>query len=81
MCSVAARTSQKCSQARPDTYAGLRPNPRASSLLHRLRKIRPTPLWFCCRFRRRPPWCCSKLPVCFSPPLQAEIACSPVSPL
>lgn len=79
-CGVVARTSEKCSQTRPDTYAGLQPNPRASSLLRRLRKSRPTPQWFCCHYPRRPPWCRSKLPVCFSPPPQAEIVCSAVAP-
>lgn len=62
------RTGQKRWQAAPHTYAGRRPNPRASNQLRRLRKSRPSPLWFCCRFPRRLPWSCRQLPVCFSPP-------------
>ena len=79
-CGVVARTSGKCSQARPDTYAGLQPNPRASSPLRRLRRSPPILQWFCCHYPRRPPWCRRNLPVCFSPPPQAETICSAVAP-
>lgn len=58
-----ASINQKRSQVTRDTYAGLRPNPRASNQLRRLRKSRPTPRWSCCRFPRRLPWFRSKLDV------------------